>query len=71
MSQAYGFADVAIAATAKCFGSTIPTTNVHHFQPPDVPFLDPFAALSPPRQLTRRRGVAFAPATANHRRHKA
>jgi toxin FitB len=46
--QAPGFADVAIAATAKFFGFTILTTNVRHFEPLGVPFLDPFAGLPPP-----------------------
>jgi toxin FitB len=45
--HAPGFADVAIAATAKCFGLTILTTNVRHFEPLGVPFLDPFAGLPP------------------------
>jgi toxin FitB len=42
-----GFADVAIAATAKCRGFTILTTNVRHFEPLGVPFSDPFAGLPP------------------------
>jgi predicted nucleic acid-binding protein len=45
--QAPGFADVAIAATAKRRGFTILTTNVRHFAPLGVPFLDPFAGLPP------------------------
>jgi len=45
--QAPGFADVAIAATAKRRGLTILTTNVRHFAPLGVPFLDPFAGLPP------------------------
>jgi toxin FitB len=46
--EAPGFADVAIAAPAKCFGFTILTTNLRHYQPLAVPFLDPLAALPPP-----------------------
>ena len=45
--HAPGFADVAIAATARCRGFTILTGNVRHFEPLGVPFLDPFAALPP------------------------
>jgi toxin FitB len=45
--QAPGFADVAIAATAKRRGFTILTTNVRHFEPLGVPFLDPFTGLPP------------------------
>jgi toxin FitB len=45
--HAPGFADVAIAATAKCFGFTILTANVRHFALFDVPFRDPFAGLPP------------------------
>jgi hypothetical protein len=43
--QAPGFADVAIAATAKRRGFTILTANARHFAPLGVPFLDPFAGL--------------------------
>jgi predicted nucleic acid-binding protein len=50
--QAPGFADVAIAATAKCRGFTILTTNVRHFEPLGVPFLDPFAGLPPPASVS-------------------
>jgi predicted nucleic acid-binding protein len=45
--HAPGFADLAIAATAKCRGFTILTANVRHFEPLDVPFLNPFAGLPP------------------------
>jgi len=43
------FADVAIAATAKLRGFTILTRNARHFEPLDVPFLDPFVRLPPRR----------------------
>ena len=45
--HAPGFADVAIAATAQLRGLTILTTNLRHFAPLGVPFLDPFARLPP------------------------
>jgi hypothetical protein len=45
--HAPGFADVAIAASAKCHGFTILTSNVRDFAPLGVPFLDPFAGLPP------------------------
>jgi predicted nucleic acid-binding protein len=45
--HAPGFVDVAIAATAERLGFTILTTNVRHFEPLGVPFLDPFAGLPP------------------------
>jgi predicted nucleic acid-binding protein len=45
--HAPGFADVVIAATAKCRGFTILTRNLRHFEPLGVPFLDPFVALPP------------------------
>jgi predicted nucleic acid-binding protein len=45
--RAPGFADVAIASTAKLCGFTILTRNARHFQPLGVPFLDPFVALPP------------------------
>lgn len=38
-----GFPDVAIAATARAHGLTVLTRNVKHFEPLDVPLLDPFA----------------------------
>ena len=47
--QAPGFADVAIAATAKHHGLTILTRNARHFEPLGVPFLDPFVRLPPGR----------------------
>jgi toxin FitB len=43
--HAPGFADVAIAATAKCHDLTILTSNAGHFEPLGVRFLDPSAAL--------------------------
>lgn len=43
--RAPGFADVAIAATAKRHGLTILTRNARHFEPLGVPFLDPFVRL--------------------------
>ncbi|MDR3518473.1 MAG: type II toxin-antitoxin system VapC family toxin [Azospirillaceae bacterium] len=43
--KAPGFADIAIAATAKYHGLTILTRNLRHFKPLDVPALDPFTAL--------------------------
>jgi predicted nucleic acid-binding protein len=49
--HAPGFVDVAIAATAKRRGFTILTTNVRHFEPLGVPFLDPFAGLPPPPRV--------------------
>jgi toxin FitB len=42
-----GFVDVAIAATAWSRGFTVLTSNVRHFAPLGVPFLDPFAGLPP------------------------
>jgi toxin FitB len=45
--HAPGFADVAIATTAKLRGFTILTRNARHFEPLGVPFLDPFAELPP------------------------
>jgi predicted nucleic acid-binding protein len=46
--HAPGFVDVAIAATAERLGATILTTNIRHFEPLGVPFLDPSAGLPPP-----------------------
>ena len=43
--QAPGFADIAIAATAKHHGLTILTRNLRHFECLGVPVIDPFAAL--------------------------
>ena len=40
-----GFADVAIAATARCHGMTILTRNLRHFTPLDIPAIDPFEGL--------------------------
>jgi predicted nucleic acid-binding protein len=45
--HAPGFADVAIAATAKCRGLTILTANVRHFEPLGVAFLNPLEGLPP------------------------
>lgn len=45
--QAPGFADLAIAATARSRGLTILTTNVRHFAPLGVPYHDPVVALPP------------------------
>jgi toxin FitB len=47
--HAPGFVDVAIAATAKLRDLTILTSNVRHFEPLGVPFLDPFVELPPRR----------------------
>jgi predicted nucleic acid-binding protein len=44
-----GLADVVVAATAKLNGFTILTRNARHFEPLDVPFLDPFVGLPPGR----------------------
>lgn len=43
--QAPGFADIAIAATAKHHGLTVLTRNLRHFEPLGVPVIDPFTAL--------------------------
>lgn len=40
-----GFADVAIAATARRHGLTILSRNEHHFAPMDVAVVDPFQKL--------------------------
>lgn len=40
-----GLADVAIAATALQHGFTVLTRNLRHFEPLQVPILDPFLAL--------------------------
>jgi predicted nucleic acid-binding protein len=45
--MAPGFADLAIAATARVHGLTILTRNARHFRLLQVVFLDPFAALPP------------------------
>lgn len=45
--HAPGFADIAIAATAKRHGLTILTRNARHFEPLGVPLLDPFVTLPP------------------------
>ena len=44
-----GFADVAIAATARVRNLTILTRNLRHFSAFGVPVLDPFAMLPPER----------------------
>jgi hypothetical protein len=49
--QPPGFADVAIAATAKLRGFTVLTRNARHFEPLGVPFLDPFARPPPGRAM--------------------
>jgi toxin FitB len=43
--QAPGFADIAVAATARHHGLTILTRNVRHFLPLGVAVVDPFVAL--------------------------
>ena len=43
--HAPGFADIAIAATARRHGLIILTRNTRHFAPMDVAVIDPFAAL--------------------------
>nr|WP_272214627.1 type II toxin-antitoxin system VapC family toxin [Marinicella sp. W31]MDC2880253.1 type II toxin-antitoxin system VapC family toxin [Marinicella sp. W31] len=42
-----GFADIAIAATAKAHGLTVLTRNVRHFEPLGVLVIDPFQSLPP------------------------
>lgn len=42
-----GFADVAIAATAKAGGHTLLTRNIKHFAPLGIDIHDPFAPASP------------------------
>jgi predicted nucleic acid-binding protein len=49
--QAPSFADLAVAATAQHRSFTILTRNARHFEPLDVPFLDPFVRLPPRRPL--------------------
>jgi toxin FitB len=46
-----GFADVAIAATAKLRGLTVLTHNARHFEPLGVPVIDPFVRLPPRRPI--------------------
>lgn len=46
--QAPGFADIAIAATAKHHGLTLLSRYLRHFESWGVPVIDPFAALPPP-----------------------
>ena len=43
--QAPGFADLAIAATARVHDLTVLTRNVRHFAPLNIPVLDPFESL--------------------------
>ena len=43
--QAPGFADLAIAATARVHDLTVLTRNVRHFAPLDIPVIDPFESL--------------------------
>jgi predicted nucleic acid-binding protein len=47
--HAPGFADVAIAATARAHGLTILSRNLRHFTPLGVAVLDPFAGQPPMR----------------------
>lgn len=42
-----GFADILIAATAKCHGLTILSRNIRHFAPLGVLCLDPFDGVPP------------------------
>jgi toxin FitB len=46
--HAPGFADIAIAATARTHRLTILTRNVRHFKALSVPIIDPFDALPSP-----------------------
>jgi toxin FitB len=48
--HAPGFADVAIAATARRHDLTILSRNVHHFAPMDVTVIDPFRELPQTRR---------------------
>ncbi len=43
--QSPGFADIAIAATAKAHGLIVLTRNLKHFAPFGIPARDPFRAL--------------------------
>jgi predicted nucleic acid-binding protein len=43
--KAPGFADIIIAAMAIQHGLTVLSSKLKHFEPLDVPALDPFAAL--------------------------
>ena len=45
--HAPGFADIIIAATARCHGLTILSRNIRHFEPLGVAVLNPFVALPP------------------------
>jgi hypothetical protein len=45
--HAPGFADIIVAATARCHGLTILSRNLRHFEPLGVAILNPFAALPP------------------------
>jgi toxin FitB len=45
--HAPGFADIAIAATARRHGLTVLSRNTRHFVPMDVAVIDPFDALPP------------------------
>lgn len=47
LGQAPGFADVIIAATARRHRLTILTRNLRHFEPLDVPVINPFDGLPP------------------------
>jgi predicted nucleic acid-binding protein len=40
-----GFADIVVGATARCHGLTVLTRNTRHFEPIEVPAVDPFERL--------------------------
>jgi toxin FitB len=48
IGQSPGWADVAIAGTAKAHGLTVLTRNLRHFEPLGVTCLDPFKQVPPP-----------------------
>jgi toxin FitB len=50
--HAPGFADAALAATARVHDLTVLTRNLRHFEPLGVPVWDPFANLPPDRHGT-------------------
>lgn len=47
IGQSPGWADVAIAGTAKAHGLTVLTRNLKHFEPLGIECLDPFRQLPP------------------------
>jgi predicted nucleic acid-binding protein len=47
ISQSPGWADIAIAGTAKAHGLTVLTRNLKHFEPLGIACLDPFKQLPP------------------------